>query len=151
MESNPDSVRQHAEELFGAGLFCAESVVLAIAKAEGVESSLLPRVATALCSGMGRTCGPCGALTGAVLGVSLVLGRSTPSESVQPAYLATQRLVKLFEDQFGSRDCMTLLDGCDLNTPDGQARFKEQGLARRCAAYTGGAAQIAARVIAESR
>ncbi len=151
MKSSAESVRECAEELFSSGLFCAESVVQAIAKSEGIESSVLPRVATALCSGMSRTGGPCGALTGAVLGVGLVLGRSNASESVQPAYLATQRLVQAFEDRFGSRDCKTLLDGCDLNTPAGQARFKEQGLARRCEAYTCGAAEIAARVIAESR
>lgn len=145
------AVRESAERLFRSGLFCAESVVLAIAKAEGVESELLPRVASAFCSGMARTCGACGALTGAVMGVGLALGRSHASESIQPAYTATQRLVEEFEEQFGSRNCQALLDGCDLNTAAGQARFKEQGLGQRCVRYTGAAAEIAARVIAEAR
>jgi C_GCAxxG_C_C family probable redox protein len=143
-------VRRSAEESFSAGLFCAESVVLAIAKAQGVESELLPRVATAFCSGMARTCGTCGALTGAIMGVSLALGRSTAAESVQPSYLATQALIKRFEETFGSRDCRPLLDGCDLNTAEGQATFKERKLGARCLQYTGKAAEIAAQVIVES-
>jgi len=97
-------VRKSAEESFASGLYCAESVVLAIAKAEGIASNLLPKIATAFCSGMARSCGICGALTGAMMGVSLVLGRSTPNEFVQPAYTATQCLIQTFEKEFGSRD-----------------------------------------------
>ena len=40
-------VCRSAEELFSSGLFCAESVVLAIARAQGVEPEFLPKVATA--------------------------------------------------------------------------------------------------------
>lgn len=144
-------VRISAEAFFASGLFCAESVVMAVAQAEGVDSALLPRAASAFCSGMGRTCGPCGALTGAVMAVGLALGRSNASQSIQPAYNATQRLVREFEERFGSRDCQALLDGCDLDTPAGQAMFKARGLHQRCLRYTGAAAEIAARVIAENR
>jgi len=143
-------VRKSAEDSFASGLFCAESVVLAIAKAEGIESALLPKVATAFCSGMARTCGTCGALTGAIMGVSLVLGRSSAKDSVQPSYTATQQLIREFEKEFGSRDCRTLLDGCDLDTPEGQAIFKNRELGRRCLQFTGKAAEIAARVIVEN-
>jgi C_GCAxxG_C_C family probable redox protein len=145
-----DQVRRSAEESFAAGLYCAESVVLAIAKAQGIESELLPKAATAFCSGMARTCGTCGALTGAVMGVSLALGRSSANESVQPAYTATQRLIQEFEKDFGSRGCQDLLGGCDLNTPEGQTTFKEQKLGQRCLQITGKAAELAARVIVES-
>jgi len=147
--SIPD-VRKSAEETFASGLFCAESVILAIAEAEGIESELLPRVATAFCSGMARSCGTCGALTGAVMGVSLVLGRSDASESVEPSYTATRRVIREFENAFGTRDCQALLDGCDLNTPEGQKMFKEQKLGTRCLLFTGKAAEIAAQVIVES-
>ncbi len=69
-------VRKYAEDSFSSGLYCAESVLVALAKAQGVDSEILPRVATAFCSGMSRTYGTCGALTGAIMGVSLALGRS---------------------------------------------------------------------------
>ena len=143
------NVRRSAEDSFASGLYCAESVVLALAKAQGIESELLPKVATAFCSGMARTCSICGALSGAIMGISLALGRSTPSEPVQPSYTATQRLIREFEQEFGARDCNVLL-GCDLNTPEGQATFRENRLSERCAKYTGKAAEIAARIISEA-
>lgn len=143
-------VRNFAEGSFSSGLYCAESVIMAIARAEGVESELFPRLATALCSGMSRSCGPCGALTGALLGVGLALGRSTPDGSVEPAYTAARQVIKEFEQEFGSRDCQALLGGIDLNTVEGQTLFTEQNLGERCCQITGKAAEIAARVIFDS-
>ncbi len=142
-------VRKSAEESFESGLYCAESVVLALAKAQNVESDLFPKVATAFCSGMSRTCGTCGALTGAIMGVSLALGRTDPDDTVQPVYTATQRLIKEFEQEFGARDCHVLL-GCDLNTTEGQTTFRENRLGQRCAKYTSKAAEIAARIVSEA-
>ena len=72
-------VRKSAEESFAGGLYCAESVLLSLARAEGIESELLPKVATAFCGGMSRSCGTCGALTGAIMGLGLALGRSKAS------------------------------------------------------------------------
>ena len=143
-------VRKSAEESFARGLYCAESVLLSLARAQGIESDLLPKVATAFCGGMSRSCGTCGALTGAIMGVGLALGRSQPSESALPSYRATQRLIAQFEQEFGSRDCHVLL-GCDLGSPEGQAMFRNDGLAELCLNYTGRAAEMAATLIAESR
>lgn len=145
---SPQEVRRNAEEAFLSGLYCAESTLVAVAEAQGIESELLPRIATGFCSGMARTCGTCGALTGAMMGLSLAFGRSRSDESVATAYTATQRLVFEFERSFGSRDCHVLL-GCDLGTAEGQAIFREQRLGQRCAEYTGKAAEIAAAILAE--
>jgi C_GCAxxG_C_C family probable redox protein len=142
-------VRQHAEASFASGLYCAESVVVALARAQGLAADQASKAATAFCSGMARTCGTCGALTGGIMGVSLALGRSKADESVEPAYEATQRLVHDFEQAFGARDCSELL-GCDLGTPEGQRAFREQRLHERCARYTGTAAELAARAILAS-
>lgn len=144
------NVRRSAEDSFASGLYCAESVVLALADAQGIESELLPKIATAFCSGMGRMNGTCGALTGAVMGLGLALGRNDAGQSVQPSYAATQSLIRLFEQEFGGRDCHVLL-GCDLNTPEGQHTFRENRLSERCAKYTGKAAEIAARLVIETK
>lgn len=147
----PESVsdaRKAAEASFVSGLYCAESVVLTLSKAQGIESELLPRVATAFCGGMGHTSGTCGAFTGAMMGISLALGRSDAAESAQPAYDAVQRLVQEFEQEFGSRECTVLL-GCDLGTPEGREIFRQNGLRKRCARITGKATEIAARIIAD--
>lgn len=141
-------VKLAAEDAFSNGLYCAESVVQALAKAQGVESEALPKIATAFCAGMARMRGPCGALTGAVMGVSLALGRSQANESVKKSYIATQRLITEFEEKFGARNCDALL-GCDLGTAEGQATFREKRLHERCRQYTAEAAGIAAQLISE--
>lgn len=145
----PD-IRKSAEDLFASGLFCAESVVAVIAKAQGVDPAPLQKAATAFCSGVARTSSTCGALTGAIMGVSLALGRTRPAESVEPAYSATRQLIGEFERQFGSTNCQTLLGGCDLNTSEGQAQFRQQRLGQRCHRFTGAAAEMAARIVADS-
>lgn len=148
---DPGSVEragERAEKSFASGLYCAESVVLALAEVQGISSELLPKSATAFCSGMARTCGMCGALTGAMMGLSLGLGRTTAADSVEPAYGAVRRLIHHFESEFGDRDCHALL-GCDLATPEGQARFKRQRLGERCARFTRSAAEMAARILVE--
>jgi len=143
-------VRRSAEKAFASGLYCAESVVLALARAQGMESGALTKMATAFCSGMSRTGGPCGALTGAVMGLGLALGRDRAGDPVQAPYAATQKLIREFQSEFGARDCNELL-GCDLATPEGQAIFHENRLHQRCAQYTGRAAEIAASLISEGR
>ena len=152
MEKSDDfaaNARKTAEDAFASGLYCAESVVLALAKAQGIESDLLPKAATAFCSGMSRTCGTCGALTGAIMGVGLALGRSGAGDSVEPSYAATRKLIEKFEQEFGATECDVLL-GCDLNTPEGQEMFRENKLGEHCAQFTGKAAEIAARIISTS-
>lgn len=144
-------LRRTAEDAFAAGFYCAESVLLAVAKAQGIRSELLPRIATALCSGLARSCGPCGALTGAVLAIGMVLGRDTEDEPVQPAYAAARHLMEEFQQEFGSRDCQALLDGCDLGTPEGQATFREHKYRERCLRFTGRAAELAGQIITEHR
>ncbi|HZW12223.1 MAG TPA: C-GCAxxG-C-C family protein [Noviherbaspirillum sp.] len=143
-------VRKSAEESFASGLYCAESVLVALAKSQGYENEILPKIASGFCGGMSRTCGTCGAITGAIMGMGLTLGRSQAGESVQPAYVATQRLIAEFEQEFGARDCHVLL-GCDLGTPEGQATFREKKLSERCIKYTGRAAEIAANILADAR
>ena len=143
-------VRKNAEDYFSSGLFCAESVVLAIARALSVESELLPKIATAFCSGMSQTCSSCGALTGAVMGVSLAFGRSAPHQPVETVYSITRQLIQEFEQEFGNINCKNLLGGCDLATPQGQAMFAERNLIDRCLKMTGKAAEIAARLIQEN-
>lgn len=143
-------VRSLAEESFDSGMYCAEAVVIALARAQRIDSELVPKMATAFCSGMSRTCGTCGALTGAVLGLSLSLGRSNARESAAATYAATSQLVRTFEDEFGGRDCKQLL-GCDISTAEGHAVFDREQLYSRCERYTSRAAEIAATLLANRK
>jgi len=144
-------LRQSAEALWAEGFFCAESVLLAVTRDQGIESDLLPAVASAFCSGQARTCGPCGALSGALMAVGAVLGRRSEKDAMDAVYAAAGQLIEKFEGEFGSRDCRQLLDGCDLGTPEGQVMFRERGFMARCRNFTGRAAEMAREVIAEHR
>lgn len=144
------STADEARQLFSDGLYCAESVLSAIAKSRGIDSELLPRVATAFCSGMARTCGDCGALTGAMMGLSLCYGRGEADESVDKLYGLTQHLISDFEQEFGSRHCHELL-GCDLGTEEGKTLFHEKGLRTRCEGYTHRATELASQLILDNK
>ena len=53
-------VAQRSEALFQQGFCCAESVLQAIAESRGIQSELIPRIATGLCGGIAKTGGVCG-------------------------------------------------------------------------------------------
>jgi C_GCAxxG_C_C family probable redox protein len=128
------------------GLFCAESVALTLARRQGIETPLLPAMASGFCGGMGHTAGPCGAVTGAVMGLGLAFGRTGPQDSTERVYQAVTTLVRQFTEAFGATDCVDLL-GCDLGTPEGQRMFREAKLHQRCAIFTERAAKLAADLI----
>ena len=139
---------QRSLELFRSGFFCAESVLLAIAESQGIQSDLIPKIATGFCSGISRTGGMCGAVSGAIMGINLVAGRNSPAESIEVSYTLTQKLISRFERQYGSVNCRQLI-GCDLATETGQQYFIENNLMERCLQYAEGATRMALSLIAE--
>jgi C_GCAxxG_C_C family probable redox protein len=137
-----DTPEHYATALFDAGYYCAESVLMAVARARGLSSPDIPAMATGFCSGMARTSGMCGALTGGVLALNLVHGRRQAHLPAERNYAAVRHLIDDFRSRFGATDCSELL-GYDLGTPEGQRAFREQGLRGRCRTYTAAAARTA--------
>lgn len=134
---------------FDDDLYCAETVLKEIADQHDIHSPLIPRIATGLCSGMARTCGSCGALTGGILALGLLYGRDSKEESVERSYAAVQELTELFRQQHGSVHCYELL-GCDLATPEGQKQYHEQQLGQHCHAYTQSAITLVNEILETS-
>jgi C_GCAxxG_C_C family probable redox protein len=143
-------VRNRASALFDSGFFCAESVLTAVAEYAEITSSLVPKVATGFCSGLSRTNRMCGAVTGGILALGMVYGRSSPTEPVEPAYEKVQIFLNRFQDQNGSLMCEGLID-CNLSTPGGREAFKQKGLKERCSAITGEAAGLVVDLICEQK
>jgi C_GCAxxG_C_C family probable redox protein len=141
-----EQATQRSLDLFRSGFFCAESVLLAIAESRGIQSDLIPRIATGFCSGISRIGGLCGAVSGAIMGINLVAGRNSPSESVELSYTLTQELLSRFERQHGSVICRELI-ACDLATEAGQRYFMENHLMERCLQYAADATSIAVSLI----
>ncbi len=143
-----DKVSQRSQELFKSGLFCAESVLLAFTEARGIQSDLIPRIATGFCSGISRTGGVCGAISGAIMGINLVTGRNSPSDSIESSYTLTQELIARFERQQETINCRQLI-GCDLATEEGQRIFTEKNIMKQCGQYVGDATSILMSLLAE--
>jgi len=141
-----DRDAQRSRELFESGLYCAESVLLAIAENKGIHSEWIPKIATGFCSGLARTCGTCGAVSGAVMGINLVAGRNTPEEPLDGDYAAVCQFLEGFENRFGSINCLQLT-GCDLGTPEGQASFQAKHVIERCNDYVEEATRLALSII----
>jgi C_GCAxxG_C_C family probable redox protein len=133
---------RRSRELFGKGYYCAESVLLAMAESRGIRSALIPRLATGFCSGVARTCGMCGAVSGAIMGLSLTAGRDLPGQSVEPSYALVAELVRAFRERFGTINCRELT-GCDLGTEEGVRAFRENNVGERCASYVGEVTRMA--------
>lgn len=145
------SVRQDAEASFLSGsLNCAESSLLALAKMQGIDSPAVPDIAFCFGGGMSLTGGPCGALTGAVMGLGFAFNRTNTENPVPTSREVTQRLVREFEQFCGATTCHGLLD-YDPKDPGSHLVFNREGRKERCAGFVGHAAELAARIILEKK
>ena len=107
---------------------------MAVAEANGIESDLLPKIATGFCSGVARTGGLCGALSGGILALNLLTGRSEPGASVDENYALVGDLIDQFNEKFCSTNCQELT-GVHLGTPEGQTEFREKNKFTDCLNY----------------
>lgn len=122
-------------------------MLLAVAEKHGIQSDIIPGIATGFCGGMARTNGLCGALIGGIMALGILFGRKSPEESHYKIYSLTERLVHDFESHFGSRVCADLL-GCDISTPEGEEVFYKEKLGETfCRDVTVKTAELVARVI----
>lgn len=140
-----DERARKAEELFLQGYNCAQAVSCACAGDCGVPPELVVKLATGFGAGIGRTQETCGAVSGAVLALGLRGGRALGDDKArtEETYAKVQALLRDFAALHGSCNCLELLSGCDLRTPEGQREFKERGFLRqRCAEYVKTAAML---------
>ncbi len=95
-----------ADTYYGRGYNCAESIVLTAN--DVIDEDLVPdapRVATAFGHGMGCMREACGALSGAVIVLSLLYGRDNRHGSEHVSQRAVRLFRKRFVKEFGSSNC----------------------------------------------
>ncbi|QGY39621.1 DUF3795 domain-containing protein [Pseudodesulfovibrio cashew] len=142
-------IRKRVEELFGGGqLYCAETVLGLIAEAGGREAKDVVPLATGFCSGAARTCGQCGAVSGAIMGIGLFAGRSEPGGDYEPCYALVQEFLSRFNAAFGSINCLELT-GCDFASEADRERFKEERIVVKCFNYAVTAVDMALTLLRE--
>jgi len=93
-----------------SGLHCAESVASAITQLFCPEQAEIAcRMATGFGGGLaGSRQEACGALTGGVLAIGLLCGRSTPEQGREEAYRISAAYRERFMARFGASICQNL-------------------------------------------
>ena len=142
-----EAVGQSASEYFTEGYLCSESVLMAVAKAAKIDSPLIPAMATAFGSGLARTNSTCGALSGGIMALSLLGGRSMQSETYDKLYANVALLKDNFHEKFASHECSTLL-GFSLSDSDAKDKFVAGDCRQcKCTHYVAFAAQEVCRIV----
>jgi len=141
-------IAKRSGELFNSGFYCAESVLIGVAEALDISSEIIPKIATGFCSGLARTCDICGAVSGAVMGISLARGRSSVNETEDDCYAVVQEFFRRFTSKFGSINCLDLT-GCDLGKEAGRNKFEEQDTKIKCTDYVVEAVNITLNLLEE--
>lgn len=88
----------------------------------GIESELVPRIASAFGGGIGGTGAVCGAVVGASLAIGLRHGRDDASQPREGTWALAQEFRRRFEAEMG-HICCRELTGMDLSTPEGIKQF----------------------------
>jgi C_GCAxxG_C_C family probable redox protein len=122
---------ERSRQLFDSGLFCAESILQAVAEHYQIRSELIPRIATGFCSGLARTKGTCGAVSGGILAINLLSGRNTPERSFEKNYVHVQNFLKKFREKYNTITCPELIS-CDISTIEGLNQFRALNLIETC-------------------
>jgi len=145
------AVGKRAEELFGdTGLYCAESVLKAVSEFVGIDSPLIPKMATGFCGGMARYGGLCGAVSGGVMALGMVFGRDSADIPTDDAYVNVREFLAAFERKHGGTYCFDLT-GYNLDMPEGREMFRTSGAVKKCKGFVESAANMVAGLIISGR
>ena len=118
---------EQAKELFLSGYNCAQSVLLSFADDLKFSKELAQKMAAGFGGGMGKQQETCGAVTGAIMVLGLLKGEhvNNNDELKSESYGSVKELTREFIAEYKTTNCRDLI-GCDLNTPEGAEKFKEE-------------------------
>jgi C_GCAxxG_C_C family probable redox protein len=142
-------IAETAEKRFLEGFSCSQSVFSAFAEAEGIDLETALRVASSFGAGMARMGETCGAVTGGMMVLGLIFGRTAAGDT--EAKEKNYRLVHEFVERFNENNehivCRDLL-GFDPGTPEAAKRFEDEPeLEKRCAGFVREASEILEEMI----
>ena len=130
------SKAESAINFFQNGYNCAQSVLAAYAADYDLEKEKALQAAVGFGAGMGRHQDVCGAISGAiiVLGLASSFKEEDGRPKINEVYAKVHSFLGEFAAQKGTIKCRDLLEGCDLNSEEGQKIFKERSLKENCRA-----------------
>jgi C_GCAxxG_C_C family probable redox protein len=145
-EALVDLIKAKARNLFlTRQLQCAQAVLCSLNEGlrGGLRRDVAARLASGLAEGLGGSGCLCGALSGGVLALGLFMGNGGRSLfNASGSSFSTALLHREFAERFGSACCKVLSKKVRR---DAKAHFDQ------CADLTGAAAEIASRIILESK
>jgi len=132
-----------AVDKFKSGFNCAQSVLFSYAGALNLSEETALKISHGFGGGMGRKQEVCGAVTGALMVLGLIYGRSTlVGEMHDTMYAKVREFTDAFEKENGTIICKDLLPGCTLLTEEGQKLFKENNLKEKCCGFVRNSCKI---------
>jgi C_GCAxxG_C_C family probable redox protein len=116
-----------SKDYFMEGGNCSESTLLGISEAIGEKCKFIPRIASGFGGGFGRHGEICGAISGSVMAIGLVHGRKDLKDlaAKEKIYGIVDEYLKKFIEKYGTLSCRELT-GCDMLTPEGMKKFKDE-------------------------
>ncbi len=105
---------------------------MALGESLGIESELMPRMATGFRGGVGGSHRwTCGSLSGGVIAAGIAFGRGKPGESTEEVGVLVQRLLDDFEKRFGSVNCYELV-GIPYEEEEWSEKWHAMNMRDRC-------------------
>lgn len=122
-------IAQYNDHFARQNLNCAEAVLTIMGNYYGVQSPLIPRIATGFGGGIAGTQGFCGALSGGMMVIGLRLGREIGGDKA-PANEMGKRFIDWASGVHGSTNCRQI-SGADLSNPQEREAFRAPGGAHK--------------------
>ena len=142
-----------AKRLFLSGANCSQAVIGAFQPECGIDFDTAMRIASGFGGGMGHTKNTCGAITGAVMALSAIVGRENPAaketvgeritELQQGIYPIVGKMVNEIKDEYGTLICS------ELSNPFGDFACKERK--KNCMTMIMHCANLAAKYAEEAQ
>lgn len=119
------SIEQEAHQTFESGFHCAESIFSALLNHFPTDMPpTVVRCASAFCGGIGKSREEaCGALTGGVMAIGALFGRTTAGADIDRAWRTAADFRRRFLESFGATRCGQLMD--DFGEQENLGRCKQ--------------------------
>lgn len=140
---------EEATECFSGNCNCCQSIILTYGPRFGLEKEIGIRLGTGFAGGLARHGEVCGAVSGAIIIIGLAHGMKDENDITgrDKTYELVNQFIKSFKEKNKSIICRELLE-CDLQTPEGRCKAKEEGLFEtHCPNYVRNAAEILEELI----
>jgi C_GCAxxG_C_C family probable redox protein len=119
MQNRREELATQAVNLFKSGLYCSEAILQVFNKELdlGLNDAAI-KMATGFGAGLGASKCSCGSLTGAVMVLSAVKGRTSINDNVDEVFSLTQELHDKFKQKYKAICCRVLTKSVKWGAPE---------------------------------